>query len=215
MSSKNHLVNLINKTTIYWITDSNFQTICGEDKQTRFVTDQGKPVTIEEIEPVWQQIFDSFGSQWNQQRQLYRLLYDQIRLFITSFTFLQVYKFSFLRSLSKDEDSFRQFSCNLASMYLFGKKAIDLIKEVEPISGDIYTHFSNTRNLVFEHNYGPNLLRNHIVDPSFFEASGSDSQMRIRIHSVSNEEEYNAFVDYYEDYYQLEKKFIDWLKGRV
>lgn len=211
MNIDKQIKDLIKKTTIYLVEDSHHEPVVGEDKISRFQSDQGTPVTIEELEPKWQTIFGSFGDKWDKNRQLYRLLYDQIRLFITSFTFLRIHKVDHINSDFNDENSFRQFSNHLASMYVFGKKATDLIKEFDGNKSDFSIRFSNTRNLVFEHNYGSYLLSGYIVDPSFFEASGTTSKMRIRLHSLSKESVYSAYVDYYEDYYQLESEIINWI----
>jgi len=216
----NQLENLVEKTTIYKVTDSKYVTIAGGDKSTRYVTDQGTPVTIEQLEPLWQKVYGRFGNKWNKERQLFRLLYDEIRLFVTSFTYLRVHKVDYLEGNHKNQASFRQFSNQLAGMYLFGKKATDLILEIDKLSNanaqktTFSRHFSNTRNLIFEHNYEPNLLDICIAEPSFFEATSSDSNLRVRIHT-SNEAEFNAYVDYYEDYYQLEKVLVDWLEEKV
>lgn len=211
MNTDKQIDNLIEETTIYLIEDSHNNAVVGVDKISQFQTDQGTPVTIEELEPKWQAIFNSFGDEWNKKRQLYRLLYDQIRLFITSFTFLRVHKVDHINSYFKDENSFRQFSNCLASMYVFGKKATDLIKEIDGNKSDYSIKFSNTRNLVFEHNYGPHLLPEYIIEPSFFEASGTTSKMRIRLHSLTKESVYSAYCDYYNDYYQLESEIVSWL----
>lgn len=211
------LKKIIKDTTIYLIQDQSFKDMFGRDKITRFVIDQGSPKTIDELENIWQKIFKKFGNNWNKERQLYRFLYDETRLFITSFTYLRIHKVNYLNSHFTDEASYREFSVYLASMYLFGKKSIDLIKEIDKIKKskvifpEIFKKFANTRNIIFEHNSKPWLLDGFLVDPSFFEASGSTSKLRIRIHSGDEENIYNAFVDFYEDYYKLETKIISWL----
>ncbi len=213
----NQLADLITKTTIYKVEDNKGTLICGEDKVTRFMVDQGTLVTIESLEPIWTKIFDSYGDTWNTERQLYRLLYDQTRLFITSFTFLRIHKVDFINSHSKDENSFRQFSNCLADMYIFGKKATDLIKTIDNSNNkdEFSERFSLTRNLIFEHNYAPNLLDGFIVEPSFFNSSGTDSGLEIRIHSETQEALYSAYTDYYEDYYNLEDILLTWLKEKA
>jgi hypothetical protein len=217
MSIYEELNKLINCTTIYLINSDHNDIVIGEEKLTRFQTDEGEPQTIESLEKTWQTIFDQFGNQWNSERQLYRLLYDQVRLFITSFTFLRVHKINLIESRMRDENSFRQFSNCLASMYIFGKKATDLVLEIDKSESkqDFSKRFSNTRNLIFEHNYSSYLLKNCIVEPSFFNSSGTSSELKVIIHTQHNEAAYNAYADYYEDYYMLENELIKWLKSKL
>lgn len=75
---------------------------------------------------------------------------------------------------------------------------------------DFRYKFIETRNKLFEHNYNPRAdhLPDLILEPSIWEVIATKSQMTVYVHT-RNEREYEAFIDYYQDYYNLEKIFVD------
>ncbi len=91
------------------------------------------------------------------------------------------------------------------------------MKELKLVSGlseeekRFVKKFSETRNKFFDHNFNPNGYR-HYFEPNLWTLLGTNSFLEIRIHG-DNEHEYDAFIDYYEDYYKLESVLVKIIKG--
>ena len=98
---------------------------------------------------------------------------------------------------------------SLYGMYHHGKKCIDLLKTLQLIDAqhpeqNFVSRFSETRNKFIEHNYNPYGLKFQI-DPSIWSLAGTNSLLEIHIHTPDTERAFDAYIDYYEDYYRLEK----------
>ena len=210
------LKSLFCETTIRGIYKTfNNQLVAGESERVScFQTNQGSQVDLKELKEFWQKKFESFGNQWNKTRQLYRLLYTQFVLFYQSFNQLRLNK---VRYLESEDYQFHEFArTNLSSMYLFGKKMIDIVKfkllglnqNVDDNSKNFLNKFAHSRNLIFEHNYNPDKYKGLIFEADLWSTASSDSFLRVNIHTNS-ENEYYALLDYYQDYYDLEKIIVE------
>ncbi len=160
------------------------------------------------------------GSNWNKERQNYRFLYDSFRLFYFSFEQLRLNKVACINEFFKDMFKTLHFNelagVNLYGMYYHGKRCIDLLKELKLIdenhnNWDFLKKFKETRNKLIEHNHNPYNL-NLQIDPSIWSLVATDSLLEINIHKLDNEKAFDAYVDYYEDYYQLEKIITNIIK---
>jgi len=219
---KNKLKKLLHDTTIISIYEDNSdKPILGKPRDvSRFQQDQGEQKKLENLENYWDKKFHSFKNVWNKERQLYRFLYDQFRLFHRSFTQLRINKVAYLESKNSQNDfHIHEFSAtNLASMYLFGKKMINLTKKLKlnqylnENENCFIERFSKTRNVLFEHNFNANDYPGVLFDPNFWSIAASDSFLKIDIHT-QNESEYYALIDYYQDYYDLESTVVKIIKN--
>jgi len=218
---KNKLKKLLCDTTIISIyEDKSNKLILGKsDDVSRFQQDQGQQIKLEDLENYWDKKFNSFGNVWNKDRQLYRFLYDQFRLFHRSFMQLRINKVAYLESKNSQNDyHIHEFSAtNLASMYLFGKKMVNLLKELkldEQTDTDeksFIKKFAKTRNVLFEHNFNTNNYPDILFEPVLWNSEASGSFLKIDIHTKS-ESEYYALIDYYQDYYDLESIMVKTIK---
>lgn len=212
------LKNLFCETTIRGIyKEFDDQLIIGESESvSHFQENRGSQVDLKELEEFWHKKFESFGNQWTTERQLYRLFNDQFRLFYQSFNQLRLNKVRYLESkdIQKDYQIHEFATTNLSSMYLFGKKMIDIVKsldfkqKVDNGSKNFLNKFANSRNLIFEHNYNPRDYKGLIFEAVLWSIASSDSFLRVNIHTNS-ENEYYALLDYYQDYYDLEKIMVE------
>jgi hypothetical protein len=50
------------------------------------------------------------------------------------------------------------------------------------------------------------------IDPSIWSLASTDSRLEIHIHKPDAERAFDVYVDYYEDYYQLEKIITEIIK---
>ena len=113
----------------------------------------------------------------------------------------------------------------LYGMYHHGKKCIDLLKELKLINEnhnnwEFLEKFRETRNKLIEHNYNPEISKgkrrkklNLQIDPQIWSLGSTDSLLEIHIHKPNIERAFDAYVDYYEDYYQLEKIIVDIIRN--
>jgi len=83
-----------------------------------------------------------------------------------------------------------------------------MLLDKPPTHRDFCKKFSETRNKLIEHNHNPNGL-NLQIDPSIWSLASTKSSLEINIHLPNTERAYDAYVDYYEDYYKLEKTITD------
>jgi len=218
---------LIDSTTIVKVYD-NFsrQTIFGDEYfVSGFQKDQGQQVNLSDFEDNWKNKWKSFGNNWNKERQNYRFLYDSFRLFYFSFEQLRFNKVALINEASKNTLKILHLNgltgVSLYGMYHHGKKCIDLLKALELIDDnhiddnhkdwEFLTKFSGTRNKLIEHNYNPKGL-NLQIDPSIWSLVSTDSCLEIHIHKPDTERAFDVYVDYYEDYYRLEKIITDIIK---
>lgn len=217
MTIQEQLDWLIAHTTVLWVERHDTQAIVAGTKveNDRFFLDQGNPISFSQVlEPLWQTKFDSFGSQWDVERQKYRLLYDTMKAFFTSFIGLRLNKVASIEARDNVQEKLLQgdlAGSHLIQMYMSGKKALDLMTELQiPVPTGFDRQFSETRNKLFEHNHNPHArhLPDLILEPSIWEVIATKSQMTVYVHTA-NEREYEAFIDYYQDYYDLEKIFVD------
>lgn len=187
---------------------------------SRFQKDQGQQVNLSDFEDNWNNKWKSFGNNWNKERQNYRFLYDSLQLFYFSFEQL---RFNKVACINESFGNKKMLHLNnltgvsLYGMYHHGKKCIDLLEKLELINEkhngwDFLKKFKETRNKLIEHNYNPHGL-NLQIDPSIWSLSSTDSRLEIHIHKVDTERAFDAYVDYYEDYYQLEKVITDIIRN--
>lgn len=214
MTVQEQLEWLILNTSVLWIErHSDHRTVAGDKVEIdRFERDQGDPAVFSErLEPLWQSKFDSFGDEWNEEREKYRLLYDTMRSFFVSFIGLRMHKVASIEARDNIHEKILQgelaASC-LIQMYVSGKKAIDLMSALGiSLGSDIERKFAQTRNKLFEHNHNPGQITDLILEPSFWDLIATKSTLPVYIHTA-NEREYEAYIDYYQDYYDLETIFV-------
>lgn len=221
MTIQEQLDWLIENTTVLWVERYADQSVVPGSKvdTDRFLFDQGVPVSFSQVlEPFWQARFERFGIVWSIERQKYRLLYEAMKSFFTSFIGLRLNKVSSINARENVQENLvlGDFAGSyLLQMYMAGKRTLDLMRELQiPVSTDFVKRFIETRNKLFEHNHNPraNHLPNLILEPSIWEVISTTSQMTINIHTT-NEHEYEAFIDYYQDYYDLERIFVEAVKN--
>lgn len=202
-------------TTVLWVEKyGNQQVVSGAKIDSdRYRRNQGTPISFsKKLEPLWQKKFNSFGDQWDDERQKYRLLYDSMRSFFVSFAGLRLNKIASIEAKDSSEKFIQgEFAgSHLIQMYMAGKKSLDIItRELQiPLNSGFNRLFSETRNKLFEHNYNPRQIPNLILEPSVWEVIATASLLPIYIHT-NTEREFEAYIDYYQDYYDLEKIFVD------
>ena len=182
---------------------------------SRFQREQGNQADIKKLEERWRKKFLSFGDIWDNNRQNYRFFNDTFRLFYYSFDQLRRNKISSIESIGTQETSrYAEWAGpNLAGVYLHGKKCISIIKELDLFNSlpktdqDFMEKFSGTRNLVFEHNFNSDQVAFQI-EPVLWTLVSTHSRLQINIHTAT-EAAHKCSVDYYEDYYTLEKILVD------
>lgn len=214
---------LVANTTVKWIECKQHCGVVYGEKiyRDRFQLDQGQQVDFDKVlEPLWQKKFEDMGYMWDRQYQLYRALYTAMRGFWSSFEGFRVEKVSAINSIDNKSDlihSYRFASSHLFSMYTLGKRAVDLLSLIE--KNDSYSYdrdfcgiFAETRNKLFEHAEKPNIVKDLFLEPNWWSLIATDSSMPILIHTKV-ENEYTAYIDYYQDYYDLEKQFVSIVKS--
>lgn len=211
---------LINSTTIVRVYDNVSRcTIFGDEYVfDRFQENQGQQIILGNFEENWNNKWRSFGTNWNKERQDYRFLYDSFKFFYFSFEQLRFNKVACINETFGDCLKMLHLNqligVSLYGVYHHGKKCIDLLlkklKLIDPNRSewDFVRRFSETRNKLIEHNYNPKGLKMQI-DPSIWSLAGTDSFLEIHIHTPDTERAFDAYIDYYEDYYRLEKIITD------
>lgn len=177
-----------------------------------------KQVDLKELEDYWKNKWASFGKQWTKDRQLYRFLHITFKLFYYSFTQLNDNKIA--SEQSENDNKFDYYihciAGNLCGVYNFGKKCIDLIKELKEDDKldnnekNFIAQFAETRNKIIEHNFNPYNF-DYQIDPNFWETLSTNSFLNIKFHE-SAENEYECKLDYYQDYFMLENIFTKIIK---
>jgi len=214
--------NLIDLTTIVKVDDNTTRkTIFGDEYfVSRFQKDQEQQVNLSDFVDNWKNKWKSFGNNWNGERQNYRFLYDSFELFYFSFEQLRFNKVACINEAFGNKLKMLHFNeltgVSLYGMYHHGKKCIDLLKALKLIDEnhndwEFLKKFSETRNKLIEHNYNPYGL-NLQIDPSIWSLASTDSRLEIHIHKPNIERAFAVYVDYYEDYYRLEKIITDIIK---
>lgn len=215
---------LIELTTIVKV-DNNVsgKTIFGDDFViSRFQKDQGQQIDLNNLAQNWNNKWQSFGNEWNEERQNYRFLYDSFKLFYFSFEQLRFNKVACINEAFGDTSKMLHFNelsgVSLYGMYHHGKKCINLLKILELINEEhpdwnFCEKFSETRNKLIEHNFNPTGFPDFQIDPSIWSLASTNSLMEISIHVKTEERHYDTYIDYYEDYFRLEKIITDIIRG--
>ena len=217
-----NIKKLIDLTTIVKVDDNTTRkTIFGDEYfVSRFQKDQEQQVNLSDFVDNWKNKWKSFGNNWNGERQNYRFLYDSFELFYFSFEQLRFNKVACINEAFGNKLKMLHFNeltgVSLYGMYHHGKKCIDLLKALKLIDKnhndwEFLKKFSETRNKLIEHNYNPYGL-NLQIDPSIWSLASTDSRLEIHIHKPNIERAFAVYVDYYEDYYRLEKIITDIIK---
>jgi len=217
-----NIKKLIDLTTIVKVDDNTTRkTIFGDEYfVSRFQKDQEQQVNLSDFVDNWKNKWKSFGNNWNGERQNYRFLYDSFELFYFSFEQLRFNKVACINEAFGNKLKMLHFNeltgVSLYGMYHHGKKCIDLLKALKLIDEnhndwEFLKNFSETRNKLIEHNYNPYGL-NLQIDPSIWSLASTDSRLEIHIHKPNIERAFAVYVDYYEDYYRLEKIITDIIK---
>jgi len=177
-----------------------------------------KQINLKDLENCWKNKWALF-SEWTEEKQRYKFLYTVFRLFYYSFMQLNENKIASEQSENKDKLDYYVYCIggNLCGVYNFGKKCIDLIKELKEDnklnSNEIFfiSQFSETRNKIIEHNFNPHNF-SYKIDPSFWENLSTDSYLNIKLHG-GRENEHKLRIDYYQDYFTLENIFTKIIKS--
>jgi len=184
--------------------------------------DQGNQIDLAILESHWDEKWKSFGKKWTKERQNLRFLYDSFRFFYYSFEQLRFNKVECINEFFGDRFNMIRFNeltgVSLYGMYHHGKKCIDLLEKLNLINinnkhedWNFLKKFKETRNKLLEHNYNPYGLKLQI-DPSIWSLAGTDSLLEIHIHKPKIERVFDVYVNYYEDYYKLEKIITEIIK---
>ncbi len=214
---------LIDSTTIIKADDNLLQQpIFGDEYYiNKFQKNQEQQVNLSGFEDNWNNKWQSFGNKWDEERQNYRFLYNSFRLFYFSFEQFRFNERACINEAFGNRNKILQLNeltgVSLYGMYLHGKKCIDLLKTLKLIDKnhndwEFLTKFSETRNKLIEHNYNPYGLDLQI-DPLIWSLTSTDSCLEIHIHKPNSEKAYDVYVDYYEDYYKLEKIITDIIRN--
>lgn len=213
---------LKDSTTIVKVDDNmSRQTIFGDEYfVSRFQKEQERQVNLSDFEDNWSNKWKSFDNDWNEERQNYRFLYDSFKLFYFSFEQLRFNKVLCINETFGNRVKMLHLNeltgVSLYGVYHHGKKCIDLLKALKLIDKNhnnwgFLKNFSETRNKLIEHNYNPHEL-NLQIEPSILNLMDTDSALEIYVHRPNIERAFVAYVDYYEDYYQLEKIIVNIIK---
>lgn len=217
----NDVQKLIDLTTIVKVEDNeNGKVIYGDEYYvSKFQKGPENQIDLATSVPHWNNKWKSFGNAWSKKRQDYRFLYDSFKLFYYSFEQLRVNKVKAIETV-EDNDKllyFNQLSgVSLYGVYHHGKKSIDLLKKLNLIDSNhqsflFYEKFRETRNKLIEHNFNPSGLK-LLIEPCIWSLTSTTSLIEIRIHDKT-ENSYTVYIDYYEDYYNLEKIITDIIKS--
>ena len=198
------------------------ETTCGsinESEQSLFKSPrQSKQIDLKNIEKCWKNKWASFSG-FSRERQLYNFLHTTFKLFYYSFMQLNDNKIASEQSENNDKSDY-YIHCiggNLCGVYNFGKKCIDLIRELKEddkldnSEKKFINQFSETRNKIIEHNFNPRNFSCQI-DPNFWKISETNSYLNIKFHEGA-ENEYECRIDYYQDYFTLEDIFTKIIKS--
>ncbi|MDO8524474.1 MAG: hypothetical protein Q7R99_02500 [bacterium] len=224
---------LIELTTIIKVFDNISQSVIhgGENYVDRFnqahshvfQDKQHNQTDLSDLEKHWENKWQSLGDSWSKKIQNYQFLYDSFKLFYVSFQQVKLNKELSITTGDnhKKEIHFNELSgASLYGMYYHGNKCVKLLNQLKLINtnhpkSNFLKKFSETRNTLVEHNYNPTVRNNEKrqklnlqIDPSIWSLVSTGSLMEISIHGTA-EKVFDAYIDYYEDYYDLEKIILD------
>lgn len=228
---KEELKDLFNISTIKYIKDSDRKIIIGEDTYTDFSEHPQElrfkePFNFNNLSNEWQMIWKSFGNNWNEERQLFRYLWDECRGFFQSYL---LYRNNFEEFLplcfdenpdTKNKMDILSLNCEitLRLMYECGKQAIDILQKInlKLLQSEellFCNKFSETRNKFLTHYHNPRKYPNFIFDPAYFSIMGTGSLFEIRIHIPNKQEQiFTAFINFRYDYFRLKTILVDAIK---
>lgn len=223
MSSRMNLKDiqkLLDETTIVRVEDRHGNIIFENLYKgiSRYQRNQGAQLDLTKLERFWKTKWKHLNNQWTQELLYYRLLYASIRHFYYSFAQLRFNKVRNLNAGAANK-SFVYLNeltgTSLYGVYQHGKKCIDLLKALNLVqnkNGAYVSRFSETRNKLLEHNQNPYGYTNLWIEPRLFSLVSTSSFLEIQIHKSNKEKDCTVYVDYYEDYYQLETIILDIIK---
>jgi len=187
-------------------------------QRNRLVGQKKVQVDLNTLNSFWKKKWDSFGEVWNKERQNFRFFQESFSLFYYSFEQLDKNKISAV----SEEDNKREahlehlINLNLYGMYQNGKKSIDLagkrcLKIIREEDSDFCERFSESRNKFFEHNHNPRGFQ-ILIDPKKWSLKSTNSLLRVDVHNDRFESICTGYIDYYEDYFKLEKILVNAIK---
>ncbi|MEK7555303.1 MAG: hypothetical protein AAB516_00560 [Patescibacteria group bacterium] len=199
----------------YYIDRFNQAHLCGFEDKQHTQTD------LHALNKYWDKKFKSSSDKWGKELQNYQFLYDSFKLFYYSFEQLGLNK---IGSINKSRENKLEMlhlnelvGTNVYGMYHHGKKCIDLLNELKLLElsaippKEFTKKFSETRNKLIEHNYNPKKLE-LLIEPSIWSLVSTNSLLEAYIHKTNAKRACDVYVDYYEDYFQLEKIIVDIIK---
>lgn len=229
---KKELLDLHSISTIKYIKDSKGKIIIGEDiysdfsehpQQLRFKD----PFNFDNLTDEWQEIWKSFGNNWNEERQLFRYFWDECRSFFRSYI---IYRSNFEEYVplgfdenpdTKDKMNILALNCELTlrSMYECGKQAINILKKIDAklLQQEellFCNKYSETRNKFLIHYHNPKKYPDFTFDPVYWSIMGTGSLFEIRIHIPNKQEQiFSAFINFKYDYFKLETILVDAIRN--
>lgn len=230
MNNDDLLATILNETTVIRIDDNQTHATVFEDPIDQeyhpFNLQYREPHDFSTLETNWQNKWNSFGNQWNQQRQLFRFLWFEVRAFLESY---RLYRENFASALSlsfeddgesrtrRNQDDLRA-ELGIRSMYEYGKQAIDLLRlisqqdqtiraiVVRPEVDIFLNQFRESRNKFLIHYHNPHRFRDLVFDPSFISVMGTGGLFEINVHIQNQvERRYSLYINHNADYYRLEE----------
>ena len=210
---KQEIQRLVDLTTIVQVRNKSTNKVefGNENITSRYHNHRESQIDIDTLIEFWKKKWTSFGNEWNEEKQLYKHLFDTFQLFYYSFKQLKQNKSASIPLNPYDDklDLYVKFSAaNLFGIYNYGKKCIDLVERLKIIQAlndteiKFLKKFKETRNKIFEHNYDPKGF-NMTTAPTIWSIAHTNSLLDVSIHGV-RENEYGAKIDYCDDYYELE-----------
>lgn len=208
---------LINLTTIVKVLDYSSRDIIFGSEYAGSHLDRkvARQFDLQIIESNWENLWKSFYTDWNHMRQNYRFFYNSFMHFYYSFQ--QLHRNKIECNMAYDDYNemlhFNRLSgTSLYGMYSHGKKCIDLLKTLQQTAEhpdlNFINKFCETRNKLLEHNHNPRNFDLQL-DPAIWSLASTNSFLEIHVHKHGRERAYDLYVDYYDDYFKLEKIISD------
>lgn len=221
-SSGGHEINsdlskLIDITTVVKAEQGRKRVLVYGDEENLSVfntSPKAQQIDLKKLEVLWKKKWATLGNVWNQERQMYRFFYEAFRLFYYSFYQLQKNKIELIQTVNDRGKGTYLCAVNLYGVYHHGKKCIDLLKNMKLVNTSnmvFCDKFSQTRNKFFEHNQNPKHLK--IQNELFSWGVGDTSSfLEINVHGAK-ENEFTVYIDYFQDYFNLENIITDTIKN--
>lgn len=198
--------------------DGNYTSYFNREHDWRFKNERHEQADLQALSEIWEKIWSSHDK-WSKELQALRFLDDSFKLFYYSFSQLRDNKQRLIISSHSHSTEVERLNMlvgtNLYGIYHHGKKCVDLLKQIQPIEiGEddktFCSKFSKTRNKFIEHNHNPSEFPSFQFEPSIWSTINTNSLMDIDIHDTSNNNEkvLTVRIDYYKDYFELEKIII-------